>query len=61
LWKRWAVHLSAAIAVATITVFIALGIHIFIDLTFEARTVGGMIIRSAVWITIAILAGRELR
>ena len=61
LWKRWAVHLSAAIAVATIAVFIALGIHIFFGLAFEARTVGAMIIRSAVWITIAVLAGRELR
>jgi hypothetical protein len=61
LWKRWAIHLSAAIAVATIAVFIALGIHIFIGLAFEARTVGAMIIRSAVWITIAVLASREVR
>jgi hypothetical protein len=61
LWKRWAVYLSAAIAVATIAVFIALGIHIFIGLAFEARTVGAMIIRSAVWVMIAVLAGRELR
>lgn len=60
LWKRWAAHLSAAIAVATIAVFIALGIHIFIGLAFEARTVGAMIIRSAVWVTIAVLARREL-
>ena len=61
LWKRWAVHLPAAIAVATIAVFIALGVHIFFGLAFEARTVGAMIIRSAVWITIAVLTGRELR
>ena len=61
LWKRWAVHLSAAIAVATIAVFIALGIHIFIGLAFEVRTVGAMIIRSAVWVMIAVLAGRKLR
>ena len=61
LWKRWAVHLSAAIAVATIAVFIALGIHIFVGLAFEARTVGAMIIRSAVWVMIAVLARRELR
>jgi hypothetical protein len=61
LWKRWAAHLSAAIAVATIAVFIALGIHIFIGLAFEVRTVGAMIIRSAVWVMIAVLARRELR
>jgi hypothetical protein len=61
LWKRWAAHLSAAIAVATIAVFIALGIHIFIGLAFEVRTVGAMIIRSAVWVMIAVLARRALR
>jgi hypothetical protein len=61
LWKRWAAHLSAAIAIATIAVFIALGIHIFIGLAFEVRTVGAMIIRSAVWVMIAVLARRALR
>ena len=59
--KRWAAHLSAAIAVTTIAVFIALGIHIFNGLAFEARTVGAMIIRSAVWVVIAVLACRKLR
>lgn len=59
--KRWAAYLSTAIAVATIVVFIALGIHIFIGLAFEARTVGAMIIRSAVWVMIAVIARRELR
>src|SRR5665647_1252375 len=46
--KRWAAHLSAAIAVTTIAVFIALGIHILTGLAFEARTVGAMTIRSTV-------------
>jgi hypothetical protein len=59
--KRWAAYLSTAIAVATIAVFIALGIHILIGLAFEERTVGAMMIRSAVWVTIAVLACRELR
>jgi hypothetical protein len=59
--KRWAAYLSTAIAFATIAVFIALGIHIFIGLAFEERTVGAMMIRSAVWVTIAVLACRELR
>ena len=61
LWKHWAAPLSAAIAVATIAVFIALVIHIFIGLAFEVRTVGAMIIRSAVWVMIAVLARRALR
>ena len=61
LWKRWAAQLSAAIAVATIAVFIGFGVHIFLGGAFEARTVGAMIIRSAVWIVIAASACRALR
>jgi hypothetical protein len=60
LWKRWAAQLSAAIAVATIVVFIAFGVHIFIGGAFEDRTVGAMILRSAVWIAIAASACRAL-
>jgi hypothetical protein len=58
LWKRWAAQLSAAIAIATIVVFIAFGVHIFLGGMFEVRTVGAMIIRSAVWIVIAASACR---
>ena len=53
LWKRWAALLSAVIAAATIAVFIAFGIYIFLDGAFESRTVGAMIIRCAIWIVIA--------
>ncbi len=60
LWKRWAAQLSAAIAAATIVVFVAFGIHIFLGGAFEARTVGAMIIRSVVWIIIAASACRAL-
>ena len=56
--KRWAAQLSAAIAVATVAVFIAFAIHIFLGGAFEARTVGAMTIRSAVWIVIAVFACR---
>ena len=59
-WKRWAAQLSAAIAAATIAVFVAFGIHIFLGGAFELRTVGAMIIRSAVWIVIAVAACRTL-
>jgi hypothetical protein len=61
LWKRWAAQLSAAIAVATMAVFIALVVHIFLGGMFEVRTVGAMIIRSAVWIVIAASACRAHR
>lgn len=60
LCKPWAAQLSAAIAAATMAVFIAFGIHIFLGGAFESRTVGAMIIRSAVWIVIAVLACRAL-
>ena len=60
LWKRWAAQLSAAIAAATISVFVAFGIHIFLGGAFEARTIGAMIIRSVVWIVIAVSACRAL-
>ena len=60
LWKRWAAQLSAPIAVATMVVFIALGIHIFLGGAFEMRTVGAMIIRSVVWVVIAASACRAL-
>jgi hypothetical protein len=41
-------------------VFIAFGVHIFLGGAFEDRTVGAMIIRSAVWIAIAASACRAL-
>lgn len=61
LGRRWAAYLSAVIAVATIAVFIALGIHILAGLAFEPRTVGAMTLRSVLWIAIAVLAWRQLR
>src|SRR3989304_4283148 len=60
LWKRWAAQLSVAIAAATVAVFIAFGIHIFLGGAFEGRTVGVMVIRSVVWIVIAASAFRAL-
>jgi hypothetical protein len=60
-WKRWAAILSAAIAVGTIAVFIAFGIHVVLGGTFETRTIGAMIIRSAIWIAIATAACRSFR
>ena len=60
LWKPWAAQLSGAIAVATIAVFIAFGLHVYLGGTCEARTVGAMIIRCAVWIAIAASACRAL-
>jgi hypothetical protein len=59
-WKRWAAPLSAVIAVATVFVFIAFGVHVWLGGAFEARTIGAMTLRSIVWIGIAAAAGRAL-
>ncbi len=53
---RWGRRLSVLICVATLTVFVAFGIHILLGGAFEPRTVGAMILRSAVWLVIAVKA-----
>jgi len=59
-WKPWSAPLSAVIALATVIVFIAFGIHVALDGAFETRTVGAMAVRSIVWIVIAAAACRAL-
>jgi hypothetical protein len=56
--KRWAVRLSVGIAVATVLVFAAFGVHVWSGGAYELRTVGAMSLRSVVWIGIAIIALR---
>jgi len=60
LWKRWAAQLSAGIAVTTFAVFAAFGVHVALGGTFETRTVGAMLLRSTVWIAIAVSTCRAL-
>ncbi|MHA1545082.1 MAG: hypothetical protein ACTSUY_01490 [Alphaproteobacteria bacterium] len=55
-WRRWAVCLSMAIAVGTVLIFAGLGISIMLDGAYEMRTVVAMVLRSAVWMTIAYMA-----
>jgi cytochrome c oxidase subunit IV len=63
LWRlqRWAVWLAIVIAVATLIVFAAFGIHILSDGVWEQRTLVAMILRSLVWITIAATSARCFR
>lgn len=58
LWakRRWAVWLSAGIALATLLVFAAFGIHVWTGGMFETKTVGAMVLRSGMWV-IMTLAG----
>lgn len=56
--KHWATALAAALAVAILAVFAFFGLHILRGGAFEARTVGAMVLRAAVWIGIAIYMWR---
>lgn len=55
-WRCWSIKLSKVIAGATLLVFVAFGIHILFGGAFEQRTVAAMILRSGVWLGIAIVA-----
>ncbi|NWF36355.1 hypothetical protein [Mariprofundus sp. KV] len=58
--KPWAAGLALVIAVATLLVFAAFGLHIFADGAYEMRTVAAMTLRSTIWTVIFILAYRQL-
>ena len=58
LWlhRAWAAWLALLIAVATLAVFAAFGLHIAMGGAFEPRTAGAMTLRSLVWLATAGLA-----
>ncbi len=56
LWRGWAVKLALLIAMATLLVFVAFGIHIAGGGAWEMRTVGAMVLRSGLWLVIAFVA-----
>jgi hypothetical protein len=62
LWmrQRWAVVLAWLIAITTLLVFAALGVHVSGGGAYEARTVAAMTLRSLVWLGIAWAASRAL-
>lgn len=55
---KWAVGTAAVIAITTLLVFAAFGVHILTGGAFETRTVGAMVLRSLVWIAIAVVGYR---
>ena len=57
---RWAAPLAAAIAGATLLVFLAFGLHVAAGGAYEARTVGAMTLRVGLWAVIALAAFRLL-
>lgn len=56
--RKWAVWLAALIALATILVFAAFGIHILASGAYEMRTVGAMTLRTLVWVGVAVIGFR---
>ena len=60
LWERWAARLAAAIAILTLAVFAAFGLHVLFGGAYEIRTAGALTLRSVVWAAIAIASCRAL-
>lgn len=62
LWlrRRWGFVLAAALAIATLVVFAAFGLHVASGGAWEPRTVGAMTLRTVVWAVIAAIAWRRL-
>jgi hypothetical protein len=54
LWLRrtWTTKLSLLMLVATLIVFVAFGIFVLANGDYELRTVGAMVLRSTVWLTL---------
>jgi hypothetical protein len=56
LQKRWAAWLAIFIALATLAVFAAFGVHISQGGLYEQRTLKAMILRSSVWTFISLVS-----
>ena len=57
--QAWAVWLSGIIALATVLVFVAFGVHVQQGGAYEVRTIGAMVLRSGSWVLIAVIARRH--
>lgn len=56
--RRWAVWIAWAVALATVLVFAAFGIHALTGGTYELRTPVAMTLRSGFWVAQALLLPR---
>jgi uncharacterized protein (DUF1330 family) len=59
--RRWAVYTSLFVAVSTILVFVAFGVHVIGGGAFERRTIGALTIRSLFWIGVTIVSIRAMK
>lgn len=56
--KRWAAHLPLLLAISTLVVFAAFGVHVFSGGAYETRTLGAMTLRSLFWFALAAASFR---
>lgn len=56
--RDWAVTLSLALSVATFLILVGFAIHVATGGLYEMRTVGALLLRTAVWAAIALFARR---
>jgi len=61
LCRRWAVYASLFVAVSTILVFVAFGVHVIGGGAFEMRTIGALTIRSLFWIAVTMVSLRAMK
>lgn len=61
LCRHWAVYTSLFVAVSTILVFAAFGVHVLGGGAFERRTIGALMIRSFFWIAATIVSMRAMK
>jgi hypothetical protein len=62
LWlkRRWAAWLALGLAAMTVAAFAIFGLYVASGGAFEMRTVWAMTLRSAIWISIGLLACRAI-
>ena len=58
--KNWAPIMAISIAILTLLIFAAFGIHILNGGEYEQRTLYAMTLRSTVWIVIATICYRKI-
>lgn len=59
--RRWAVHASVVLAISTLLVFTAFGVHVIGGGAHEMRTVGAMTVRSLFWVAVATFSHCALK
>jgi hypothetical protein len=61
LQRRWAVWIARAVAISTLLVFAAFGIHVLFGGAYELRTLAAMTLRSGFWVAQALVLPRWCR